>query len=368
MRLTIAAPAPADGRSVSVAIEGDRLVEPVGTPDVSLPEGWSVTPGLIDLQVNGIGDVFPLEQPERLGDLDLRLAAAGVTGYLVAAPSSDPAQVGALARASADFAAGPGNGLLGLHLEGPVLAPTFRGAHPAEHLRTGSDSRARELLDLPGVRIVTVAPEVEGAMDYAREALARGIRVSAGHTGATAEQAREAIGAGVRLATHLFNAMTPVHQRAPGAALAYLLDPRALVTFIADGEHLHDDLVELILSVAVERAILVSDLAPDMALPAPDAAVRATGAVRLPDGVLAGARATLADAVRRVARRHGRGLAQAVRLASEHPAAVLGEASRGRLEHGARADLVVWDADDRVAACIRAGEVVFRAEGLGRLL
>ncbi len=213
--LRISAPAPPDGPPVTVAVDGSSFAAPDGAA-VELPEGWAITAGLIDLQVNGLEGLFPVVDPASLPALDRELAARGVAGYLVAVPSGDPEQVRALADAAEAFAAEPGSGLLGLHLEGPVLAPEYRGAHREEQLRPGDDPEALALLDLPGVRLVTVAPEVPGALAYARAAQDRGIVVAAGHTGATAEQAREAIDAGIRLVTHVFNAMTPVHQRAPG--------------------------------------------------------------------------------------------------------------------------------------------------------
>jgi N-acetylglucosamine-6-phosphate deacetylase len=351
-RTSIGVPASRTGTGASVAFDGDTLAPPDETPRVLLPDGWAITPGLVDLQVNGMGEAFPLQDPSSLPDLDRMLAEAGVTGYLVAIPSADPGQVRDLAAAAEAFAREPASGLIGLHLEGPVLSPEHRGAHAAEHLRDGDDPEARALLDLPGVRLVTIAPEVPGAMAYAAEALARGISVAAGHTGASAEQAHAAIGAGVTLATHLFNAMTPVHQRAPGAALAYLVDRRSRVACIADGAHLHDDVVELILTTAGPRALLVSDVAPH-------------GGVHPDHPGLAGSAATLADGVRRVATVHARGIATAARLGSERPAAAIGEANRGRLEPGARADLTIWDADLRVAATIRGGRVVFGSDALG---
>jgi len=342
-----------------VCIDGPVLSAPPAGPVVDLPEGWSITPGLIDLQVNGLGELFPLGDPACLPALDARLAAAGVTSWLCAVPSSEPARVAALAAAVAAARDGSDTGLLGLHLEGPVLSPEHPGAHPPEHLRRGDDPQTRALLELPGVRMITLAPEVPGARAYAAAAIARGIVVAAGHTGATYEQAIEAIEDGIDVATHLFNAMTPVHQRAPGAALAYLLDERARVALIADGVHLHDAILALALRVAGPRVFLVSDAAPD-----PDAAPDR----RPPAGVLAGSAATLADGVGRIARVHGLGIEEAARMASAAPAALLEAADRGTLAPGARADLAIWDAELKVAGCIRGGEVASASDDLRALL
>ncbi|MFA5890321.1 MAG: amidohydrolase family protein [Actinomycetota bacterium] len=351
MRLTLAAPA-ADGADghILVAMDGGKFTHSAGAPDVTLPEGWKLTPGLVDLQVNGIDDVFPLEDPSRLPDLDALLAARGVARYLVAAPTADPAAVHDLARAAAEFTAGGDTGCAGLHLEGPVLSPAHAGAHPIEHLRNGDDAQARALLDLPGVRLVTLAPEVQGGLAYAAEATARGIAVAAGHTGMSAAQANEAIARGITLATHIFNAMTPIHQRAPGCALVYLLHPGARPTFIADGVHLADELVELILRLAGDRAILVSDAAPS------------TGVQRARpnDGRLAGSEAGLFDGVCRLVHTHGLSHAQAAHLASGHPANVLGNPHPGVFAPGASADLTIVDSSCDPVGTIRNGEFVYQ--------
>lgn len=341
-----------------VCIDGPVLAASAAGPVVELPEGWSITPGLVDLQINGLGELFPLEDPACLPSLDARLAAAGVTSWLCAVPSAERAAVAALADAVAAYRDGEDTGLLGLHLEGPVLSPAHAGAHPLEHLRAGDGRDARALLDLPGVRMVTVAPEVVGARTYAAEAIERGIVVAAGHTGATYEQALEAIDAGIDVATHLFNAMAPLHQRAPGVALAYLLHERTRVALIADGVHLHAAIVALALRVAGPRAFLVSDAAPGAG-----AAARQS-----PAGVLAGSAATLADGVRRIAIAHGRGIDEAARMASAVPAALLGAVDRATLAPGARADLALWDARLDVAGCIRAGVLAHATAELHALL
>ena len=350
MKLTLAAPADGATGDVLVAVDGNQFIDPAGAPDVTLPEGWRITPGLIDLQVNGVDDVFPLEDPSRLPDLDALLAARGVARYLVAAPTADPSTVRDLARAAAEFSADGNNGCAGLHLEGPVLSPAHAGAHPTEHLRDGDDSQARALLDLPGIRLVTLAPEVQGGLDYAAEATARGIAVAAGHTGMNSAQANEAIARGITLATHLFNAMTPIHQRAPGCALTYLLHPGARPMFIADGVHLADELVQLILRLAGDRAFLVSDAAPS-------AGVRRA---RPADGRLAGSEASLADGVCRLVHTHGLSHLEAAHLASERPAAVLGNPHPGVFAPGARADLTILDSGCEPVATIRDGEFVFQ--------
>lgn len=339
--------------NLTIAIEGERIARaPAGIDaDVVLPDGWHLTPGLIDLQVNGYGDLFPLERPNDVSALDEVMARAGVTSYLVAAPSAPVEQVRALAEA---LAAGAPAGVAGMHLEGPVLSHAFPGAHPPENLRPGSDPAVLALLDLPNVRFVTVAPEVEGGMEWARAALSRRITVAAGHTAMTYEQALDAIGNGITYATHLFNAMTGIHHRAPGCVGAYLLDPRARFTFIADGVHLSDAVVDLIMRAASERAVLVSDAAP----------VAGVAERAAPEGVIAGSQATLGDAFARIAR--GYGVHRAISAACAMPASVLGDGARGALAPGARADLAIWNEDFACMTTIRAGELIWRAPEMAR--
>jgi len=214
---------------------------------------------------------------------------------------------------------------------------------------------------------VTLAPELPGALAAAERLHQSGIVVAAGHTGADFEQGRKAIAAGVRFATHIYNAMPPVHHRRPGIALALLLDPRVTVGLIADGEHVHASVCEQLLRVkGIGRIALTTD--QTSAAGAPPGTYALSGrpvvsdgrVVRLKDGTLAGSAASMPDLVRLMARLPGMSLARAISLASAVPARVLGERGLGRIAEGACADLVVMDAQMRVRLTMIRGVVKFR--------
>src|SRR5207244_9120495 len=194
-----------------------------------------------------------------------------------------------------------------------------------------------------------------------------GIVVAAGHTGADFGQGRKAIAAGVRFATHIYNAMPPVHHRRPGIALALLLDPRVTAGVIADGEHVHPSVCEQLFRVkGASRIALTTDQtsaagsAPGTYALSGRAVISDGRVVRLEDGTLAGSAATMPDLVRLMARLPGVGVARAISLASSVPARVLGERRLGRLTAGACADIVVLDADLRVRLTMIRGVVEFR--------
>jgi N-acetylglucosamine-6-phosphate deacetylase len=206
------------------------------------------------------------------------------------------------------------------------------------------------LLDAGPPRLITLAPELPGALEVVARAAAAGVVVSLGHTGATYEQARTAFAAGASHLTHCFNAMAPLHHREPGVIGATLDDPRVTVEVIADGVHVHPSAVRLLWRAAgPERVCLVSD-AVDVSLPG-------SAAAELDDGTLAGSRIGLDGAVRNLVG-WGVPLADALTMATASPARVVG--ASGRIAVGAPADLVLLDEDLHVEATLVGGEVVWQ--------
>jgi N-acetylglucosamine-6-phosphate deacetylase len=269
------------------------------------------------------------------------------------------AAVGAAAEA-------PGARVLGAHIEGPFLNPSFRGAHLRSNLADPTPENV-EVVQAARPRLVTLAPELPGALSAIERLHRAGIVVAAGHTGADFDQGRKAIAAGVRFATHVYNAMPPVHHRRPGIALALLLDPRVTAGLIADGEHVHPSVCEQLVRVkGASRIALTTDQtsaagAPPGAYALSGRAVHSDGrVVRLEDGTLAGSAATMPDLVRLMARLGGVTATRAVSLASSTPARVLGERRLGRLGEGACADVVVLDPDLRPRLTMIRGVVKFR--------
>jgi N-acetylglucosamine-6-phosphate deacetylase len=341
--------------------------------------GLRVVPGFVDLQCNGGFGIDLSSEPERLWELAALLPRTGVTAWLptvvTAAPEVRARALAALRGGPPPGAPGPWAAPLGLHLEGPLLAPERRGAHPADLLRGVSDADVgwRDWSAEAGVALVTLAPELPGALDVVRRLVDRGVVVSAGHSSATAAEATAAVDAGVRWVTHLFNAMAPLYHREPGLAGVALADDRLRVGLIADGLHAHPTAVALAARALGDRLTLVTDAVAALGLPPgpvrlghaeavlhpapPGAGPDGSGGVRLADGTLAGSDLALDRAVRNLSAYAGVTTADAVRAASAVPAGVLGLPDRGAIAPGHVADLVLLDPAGRVAATVVGGEV-----------
>ena len=232
--------------------------------------GLLLAPGLIELQLNGgFGHDFTAD-PESIWEVGARLPASGVTAFLPTIVSSPAATV---RRAQAVLAAGPPPGYrgavpLGLHLEGPFLSPDAAGAHDPAALRLPDPGEAASWTPAAGVRLVTLAPELPGALEAIAVLAGNGVTVAAGHSRATYDEAVAAIAAGIRYGTHLFNAMPPIDHREPGLVAALLEDPRVVIGLIPDGIHVHPALVRLVRDlVGIDRFSVVTDGTAAMGMP-----------------------------------------------------------------------------------------------------
>jgi N-acetylglucosamine-6-phosphate deacetylase len=231
--------------------------------------------------------------------------------------------------------------------------------HDVEQLRAPADG-VPGYFSSPAVRLVTLAPELPGALELIASLRARGVAVSLGHSAASADVARRAFDAGAQLVTHVFNAMAPVHHRAPGLAGAALADRRVLVGVIADGAHVDPLVLELVRRAAGPRVILVSDATPAAAARAGTYRMggveidhTGTDPVRTAAGTLAGTALTLDAAVRNWAAMTEASLAEAVSAAAEAPAAALGIPAG--LRPGSPADVVLLDGGGEVQRVMRGG-------------
>jgi N-acetylglucosamine-6-phosphate deacetylase len=302
-------------------------------------------PGFVDLQVNGFGGVDFLDADtdgyRRAGEA---LLETGVTAYLPTLITSPEQQVLEAMREIPVDEQAPR--ILGMHLEGPFLSPNRLGTHEASSRRDPDPALLERLLAAGPVRLMTLAPELPGAGVLIDKLLARGITVALGHTDATAEQANAAFARGAGSVTHLFNAMRPLLHRDPGIVGAALADESVIVSLIVDGIHLAPETVLTVWRAARGRLALISDAiaaAPRADGPSSlgelDLEVH-EGAVRGPDGVLAGSVLTMIEAVRNL---HALGvpLEEAVEAATATPARMLGDVELGRIAVGLRADLVV---------------------------
>lgn len=360
-RLAPGAAPPADARRVALA-------------------GLMLAPGFLDLHYHG-ALIFtpPAEAAAALARAGLALLPTGVTGFLpttVTWPAAElRAHVSAWARA-ADAQGAPVDraAALGLHLEGPWIRPEAAGAQPKSGIRPYRDADA-ELLDRSEghARLVTLAPEAEGASALLAVLARRGIVASLGHSLADAATCERAIGAGARHVTHLFNAMGAFHHRAPGLIGVALGDDRVSCDLICDGVHVHPAALRAAARAKGDRLALITD---NVAIPTTSehantfpsfgaGAVRDDGAaLRLADGTLAGSRLTLDRALANAQAFGALSRLAAVRALTLAPARVLGiERERGSLRPGARADFAMIGADGGIAETWISGRRVWRREG-----
>lgn len=270
-------------------------------------DGLILAPGYIDLQLNGAFGYDFTDDPSSIWHVASLLPRYGVTSFLPTIITAPPETT---AHAQAVLAQGPppnfrGATPLGLHLEGPFLNPAKRGAHNPAHLRLPDLDLTRDWSPQNHVRLVTLAPELPGALDLITALTERGIIVSAGHSMATYVQASAAFAAGIEYGTHLFNAQSPLDHREPGLSLA-LLDHYAITTgIIADGIHVHPALIRLAYTLkGPHRFNLVSDAMSALGMPPGrymlgDNEVISDGiAARRPEGQLAGSLLSMDQAVR----------------------------------------------------------------------
>ncbi|MCH6482871.1 N-acetylglucosamine-6-phosphate deacetylase [Pseudoxanthomonas sp. LH2527] len=329
-------------------------------------QGAALVPGFIDAQVNGGGGVLfnndtSVEAIRTIAQAHRRFGTTGLLPTLI----SDDAEVMARAvEATRDAIAQGVPGVLGIHLEGPYIAPARKGTHDAAKFRVpGADEVAMATSLDNGVTLLTLAPEQVPA-DTIRTMVARGAIVVAGHTAATYEQIRDGIEAGVSGFTHLYNAMSPLQGREPGAVGAALEDDGCWCGVIVDGVHVHPASLRVALAAKPRgKVFLVTDAMPMVGSDDPafdlygETITAVDGVVRNAAGSLAGSALDMATAVRNSVRLVGVPLEEAVRMASTYPAEFLGLGeTHGRIAPGYRADLVALDADLQVIGTWIGGE------------
>lgn len=342
-----------------VICEQDRVVE-VRADDTVVRDGGDVCwvcPGFIDLQLNGTDGVDLTTRPEGVDAVAARLPAEGVTAFAPTVITCDAdvrrRAVEILGRSAVAWDEGDHRGSatpIGVHLEGPLLVPARAGAHPIEHLAhvTGCDTAG--WTPDAGVVLVTVAPELPGALELIAELRAAGVVVALGHTDATAEQFQAGLDAGASHVTHLFNAMRPFSHRDPGPIGVALADDQVTAGLIVDGLHVDPVAVRMAWrSLGPDRIDLVTDAVAARGLG------RHPDGVRTRDGVLAGSTVHLDAALRALVAATGAPLIDAVRTVTSTPARVLGVTDRGAVEPGRRADLTVLDGDLRVVETVVGG-------------
>ncbi|MBS0582627.1 MAG: N-acetylglucosamine-6-phosphate deacetylase [Proteobacteria bacterium] len=353
-----------NGRIADVVSAGDARVRAAQTHDL---HGMKLVPGFIDTQVNGGGGVLFNDEPTV--DAVRRIAQAhrrfGTTGMLPTLISDD---AGVMRRAIAAIDAAIEQrvpGVLGIHLEGPYLAPARKGVHDASKFRVPDAAEVAMAASLRnGKTLLTLAPDRVPA-DVIRDFIARGVVVAAGHTAASYEETRAALDLGVRGFTHLYNAMTPLASREPGVVGAALADAESWCGVIVDGHHVHAASLRVALAAKPRgKILLVTDAMPPVGSDSPSfringqIATARDGLLTVPDGTLAGSVLDMAQAVRNTVAWLDVPLDEAVRMAATYPAEFIGlGATHGRIAPGYAADLVALDAKLGVAATWIAGSV-----------
>jgi len=351
-----------------------------------------IVPGFIDVHVHGVEGLDTLDDSgaaSSIAGMAERLPRYGVTAFCPTTIACDPVALRRMlsnVRAARTQRPPAGARVLPAHLESNFINPDYKGAQPLDCLRgvrpgsnpcltpvapgawTGAEILAEIAAARPDVGIITIAPELDGAIDLIRELVAHEHHVSLGHSGATYEQAMEGVRAGARQATHLFNRMTPIGHRAPGLAGAVLESGDVIAELICDGVHVHPGMMRVALAAKRAEGIMaITDATAGAGLPRGSRStiggrpITVRDGAYLDDGTLAGSVLTMDRAFARLTSEVGISLSEAATVCATTPARALGLQGFGVIAPGAVADLVVLDRDLRVIQTWVAGTLAYEA-------
>jgi N-acetylglucosamine-6-phosphate deacetylase len=364
----------------ALVTDGIRIADVGPVEEIPCPDGAQVidaaelflSPGFIDLQINGAFGYDFTADPTTIWSVAAKLPRYGVTAFL---PTIISSPLETVAVAQEILGQTPVSGVtgaipLGLHVEGPFLNPIRKGAHNPEHLLAPNLEAVADWSPEHGVCLVTLAPELPGGLDLVAALAERGVAVSAGHSNATYAEAQAGFDGGICYGTHLFNAMPPLHHREPGLIGALLTDPRPTVGMIADGIHTHPSIVSMAWqTLGNTRLNLVTDAMAALGMPPGqhllgdyNVVVDETSA-RLADGTLAGSILSLDVALQNLIAFSECSLAEALPTVTTAPARLLGlSGQRGQLAPGYLADLVLLSPEFDVVLTIVEGRIAYRKE------
>jgi N-acetylglucosamine-6-phosphate deacetylase len=364
-------------RGRQLLIEDGRIgrLQADGPPDADArvidASGLYVVPGFIDLHIHGADGHDAMDaSPEALHAIARFIARHGVTSYL---PTTFAASAESIRHAIDNVMqlqpARDGALPMGIHLEGPYVGHEYKGAQPPAHIRSADPAEYSAWLDSGIVRLITVAPEVDGVPRLIELGAGAGVQFALGHTSATYEQALDAADRGARQLTHTFNGMAPLHHRTPGVVGAALSDDRFRCQIIADGVHVHPAVVKaLVRAKGITGTILVTDSMRATGLNDGDYAlgehtIHVVGGVARTDaGGLAGSTLTMDQGLRNLMDFAGLTLQEALPMATSTPAAAMGwDGRKGTISEGSDADIVLLDNQLQVQMTMIGGEVVYRS-------
>jgi len=343
--------------------------------------GRYLVPGFIDVHVHGAEGIDTLDSGDPIGELSARLARYGTTGFCPTSIACDPAALTRMLSGIRNWHTRQARGarVLPAHLESNFISPEYKGAQPLECLRsprggggagefTGSEILAVIAAFRPDVGIITVAPELDGAIALIGDLVRSGHHVSLGHSGATYEQAIAGIEAGARQATHLFNRMPPVGHRAPGLAGAVLQHNGISAEVVCDLVHVHPAMVKVAFAakgsehfMAITDGTAGSGLPPGSTTTLGGRTITVGNAAYLADGTLGGSAITMDRAFANLVQVIGVTLHEAAQVCATTPARELGLHGLGMIAPGATADLAVLDRDFHVEQTFVGGRLVFDA-------
>ncbi|HCX08281.1 MAG: N-acetylglucosamine-6-phosphate deacetylase [Acholeplasmatales bacterium] len=338
-----------------------------------LPEEYVVVPGFIDEHVHGAAGSDAMDGTmEDLGKIANALASEGTTAFLATTMTQSPENITkALKAVKAYRELSPESGaeILGVHLEGPFISKDFVGAQPIEYLAKPSVEVFKKYQDASGdcVRIVTLAPEVEGSTELIKYLVSQNIVASIGHTNATYVDVKKAVEVGATNLTHTYNAMKPLHHREVGTVGSGFLFDELNCECICDGIHVSGPAIQLLhKNKPADKMTLITDAMRAKHMPdgvselGGQVVIVKNGEARLENGTLAGSVLKMNNAVKNVMKFLNLPLEEVVKLASQNPAKNLGVFDQmGSIKEGKRADFVILDKDLNVVQTVRNGKVIY---------
>jgi N-acetylglucosamine-6-phosphate deacetylase len=348
----------------AVIINDDKIlsvISPENIPDharrINL-QGAYLASGFIDLQIYGAGSLFFGGSPSvgALQQMETTLLQQGCTGFLATvATNSNEVVLQAIEAAKAYRAQSIGN-FMGLHLEGPYINPLRKGAHPQEYIKKATLAEVQHWIELAGgeIKMITLAPELQDdeVINYLHQT---GIVLSMGHSNATYTEALQILSKpGIKAVTHLYNAMPPIHHRQPGLIPA-VFEKQPYTSIIADGVHVDFAMITLAKRELGNKLFLITDAVTATTVGAYQHTLEGNKYV-MPDGTLSGSALTMLKAVKNCVNHVGITLAEAVNMAALYPAMLAQMETKGKVEAGYNADLIIFDQELNHSLTIYKGE------------